>query len=104
MYKLEYLPIAKKDIENIVNYIFNVLKNRSAAINISNLLIDSVISACKFPYGLPVYYSIGDLEIEYRCIKVKNYLMFYTIDEKNKTITIARVLYKKMNITNILYK
>ena len=34
MYKLEFLPIAKKDIDDIVYYITNNLKNRTAAINL----------------------------------------------------------------------
>lgn len=39
MYKLEFLPIAKKDIENIVYYISNNLKNTSAARKLSKDLI-----------------------------------------------------------------
>ena len=102
MYKLEYLPIAKKDIENILYYIFNDLKNRSAAGNIAKLLLDGAVSACKFPYGVPVYQFINKLDNEYRCIRIKNYLMFYTINEENKIVTIVRVLYKKMDIKNYL--
>ena len=35
MYKIEFLPIAKKDIDDIIYYISNNLKNRTAAINLS---------------------------------------------------------------------
>lgn len=55
-----------------------------------------------FPYGTSEYKSVSKLKYTYISIKIKNFSMFYTIDEKNSTITIVRVLYEKMNITNIL--
>ena len=42
------------------------------------------------------------LKYEYRSYKIKNFLIFYTIDENKKLITIVRVLYQKVNIDNIL--
>ena len=102
MYKLEYLPIAKKDIDKIIYYISNDLNNQSAAKKMAKCFIDSSNKILEFPYGLSTYNPIKTLKNEYRCFKIKNYLMFYTINEKSKTITIARVLYKKMNIKNIL--
>lgn len=102
MYKLEFLPIAKEDMDNIIYYISNNLKNNTAAINLSKCFIKGANSILEFPYGLSEYKSISDLKNVYRSIKIKNFLMFYTIDEKKKIITIVRVLYKKMDITSIL--
>lgn len=56
----------------------------------------------EFPYGSSVYKLSNTLKYEYRSYKVKNFLIFYTIDEKQKIITIARVLCQKMDINNIL--
>lgn len=102
MYKLSFLPIAKQDIDNIIYYISNVLNNRIAARNLSNNFIKGANSILDFPYGLPAYESSKKLEYEYRCLRIKNFLMFYTINENNKTITIVRVIYKGRNIDNIL--
>ena len=102
MYKLEFLPIAKKDINNIIYYVSNNLKNNSAARNLANDFIKGANSILEFPFGIPVYKTIKKLENEYRSIKIKNFLMFYTINDNTKTITIVRVLYQKMNINNIL--
>ena len=102
MYKLEFLPIAKKDIDDIVYYITNNLKNRTAAINLFKDFIKGASSILNLPYGLSEYKSKHKLKNIYRCIKIKNYLMFYTINEKEKIITIVRVLYKKMNINSML--
>lgn len=89
-------------MDDITHYISKKLNNKIAAINLSNSFIEMANSILNFPYGVPVYKSSGYLNKEYRSVKVKNFLMFYTINEDDKIITIVRVLYKKMNIENIL--
>ena len=101
MYKIELLPIAKKDIEDIIDYISNTLKNNVAAIKLSKDFIRGANSIIDLPYGSPEYEPIRQLKYNYRCVKIKNYLMFYTINENNKTITILRVLYQKMDINSV---
>ncbi len=61
--------------------------------------LDNII---EFPYGSSIYQSVGTLKYEYRSYRVKNFLMFYIVNEKQKLITIVRVLYQKMDINNIL--
>ena len=82
MYRIEFLPIVKKDIDNIIYYISH------------NIL--------EFPCGCSVYKPLSTLKNEYRSYKVKNFLIFYTINDRKNLITIVRVLYQKMNIDNIL--
>lgn len=102
MYKLEILPIAKKDIDHIIYYISHNLKNITAAKKMGDLFINSLDKILDFPYGYSKYELPRILKSEYRCFKVKNYLIFYTINEDKKIVTIMRVLYKKMNFSNIL--
>jgi plasmid stabilization system protein ParE len=102
MYKVGVLPVAVNDMEEIIYYVSHNLKNLSAARNLSNSFVEAMNSILKFPFGLPVYKTIKKLKNEYRSIKIKNFLMFYTINEKEKTITIVRVLYQKKDINNIL--
>lgn len=101
-YKLEILPIAKKEIENILFYISYNLKNISAARDLSRQIFECMNTILLFPFGASIYKTKRKLEKEYRFVKVKNYLIFYTINEDIKVITIARVLYRKMNISNII--
>lgn len=104
MYKLEFLPIAKKDIDNIIYYISKTLKNPSAARDLANDFIKGANSILEFPYGLPIYKTVKRLENEYRSVRIKNFLMFYTINDQQNMIIIVRVLYKKMDINNLLEK
>lgn len=102
MYSLEILPIAKKDIDSIIYYITNILKNKTAAKKLARKFISSANSILIFPYGTSVYQPINKLKYEYRSVKIENFLMFYIINEEEKIITIVRVLYKKMDFANIL--
>ena len=102
MYKIEFLPIAKKDIDDIIYYIFYNLKNITASRKLRDLFISSLDYIVEFPYGNSVYKIKRALKYEYRSYRVKNFLMFYTINEDKKLITIVRVLYQKMDISNIL--
>lgn len=101
MYTLQILPTAEKDMENIIYYISHKLRNKLAAIKLSECFINGAKSILDFPYGAPAY-SFVNLKYEYRSINIKNFLMFYTIDEDKKVITIMRVLYNKMDINHIL--
>lgn len=100
MYKLEFLPVAKNDMLEIVKYISNDLKNPQAASKLADEFIEAAENICIFPYSNNVYTPIKALEKEYRRIIVKNYMMFYTVDESTKTVTIMRVMYGKRNIEN----
>ena len=91
MYKLEYLPVARKDMLEIVRYIRGELQNPDAA--------ESVLT---FPYATPAYQPIRPLKHEYRKILVQNYLMFYWVDEEKKLVTVARVVYAKRDYGRLL--
>ena len=98
MYKLEFLPIAKKDMLEIVSYIGVELQNPVAAGRLAEELITAAEELCGFPYAHQVYIPIKPLENEYRRVLVGNYFLFYTVDENKKTVTIMRVIYARRDI------
>ena len=102
MYKLEYLPAARKDMLEIVRYISKELQNPDAAERLAGKFIDAVEGVLKFPYATPAYHSIRPLGHEYRKIPVQNYLMFYWVNEEEKIVTIARVIYAKREHRRLL--
>lgn len=102
MYKLEYLKIAKLDLNEIITYINDNLKNPTAAKEFIKTFIKDANNIIKFPYSNPEYITNKKLNNKYRISSIKNFLIFYTIDEKEKTITISRVLYKKREINKFL--
>lgn len=102
MYQLVYLHLAKEDMEHIIYYIRYNLKNKSAAVNMANEFIRVANSILEFPYGNTEYIPVKPLKNQYRSVKVKNFILFYTINEESKIITIVRVLYQKRDLEKIL--
>ena len=102
VYKLEYLPVARQDLIDIVLYISQELQNPDAANRLAEKLIETAEKALIFPYGNPSYHPIKPLRHEYRKAIVQNYLMFYWIDEEKKLVTVVRVLYAKRNYDQLL--
>lgn len=95
MYSLEYLPVARQDMVEIVRYISREFGNPVAADRLAAELIEAGDSILSFPYANPSYTPIRPLKHEYRKLLVQNYLMFYWVNEEKKTVTIARVIYAK---------
>ena len=102
MYKLEYLPVALHDMSEISEYISKELKNPQAAVKLAEKFIESAEALRNFPYVNQVYQPIRPLKHEYRKVIVDHYLMFYTVDEESKTITIMRVIYARRKYEDIL--
>lgn len=102
MYSVRYLPIARQDFVDIVRYISTVLQNPVAAESLAAQLIDAVEGLSHFPYANPVYIPIKPLKREYRKLSVKNYLVFYCVDEAKHEVIIYRAIYARRNYEKVL--
>ena len=102
MYNLTYLPAALNDMVEIIRYISVELKNPIAANHLSEEFVKAAEKLTDFPYSNPVYLPMRPLKHEYRKTVVDNYIMFYWVDEANKEITIARVIYGKRDYGKII--
>ena len=104
MYRLEILPLAKKDMDDIIFYVSHNLKNNTASKKLLKNIINGTKNIFSFPYGSPEYIPNKKYKLEknYRCLKIQNFLMLYTIEEQDKLITITRVVHNKINIERII--
>lgn len=94
MYQLDYLPIARQDMIEIVKYISHEFCNPTAADKLAHEMTEAADSLTQFPYSNAIHPTVRPLKREYRKLTVQNYIMFYWIDEKEKRITIARVSHR----------
>lgn len=104
MYKVEFLPVAKQDLTEIALYIKDKLNNPIAAYNTVEQIVEASEKLGSFPYSNPVYTPLRPLKKEYRKIPVKNYMLFYTVDETEKLITVSRIIYTRRNLSSQITK
>lgn len=102
MYQVEYLPLAVKDMTEIVRYISHELCNPAAAQKLADEMIEAADRLTEFPYLNTIHATIRPLEHECRKQIVQNYLMLYWVDEPERRITIARVIYARRDYEKLL--
>ena len=91
MYKIRYLPIAQKDLQDIALYFLYNLKSPQAAMNFIETFNESILRLKQYPYSCKLYQSQEPLEFEYRFLPVKNYLVFYIVTEKRHVFDEFRI-------------
>lgn len=93
-------PIAKIDIEQTLDYIFNNLNNAKAANDLLNKILDAIDQICKFPYAQSscINYLIDNEN--FRRIFIDNYVLIYEIKADTNSIIILRFKYAKMDLAN----
>jgi plasmid stabilization system protein ParE len=100
MNKIRYLPIAQKDLQDIILYFLGNLKSPKAAMDFIETFDKCILGLKEYPYSCKLYQSHVPLEFEYRFLPLKNYLIFYIVTEN--TIEIHRIVYAKMNLEKII--
>ena len=99
-YKLTYLPLFSKHLNEIVCYIADELRNPQAAAR----LIDDVESAVRkrlhMPEAAAPYPSTRERALPYYPIYVRGYIVFYVV--VGDTMEVRRILYSRRNIAEIL--
>lgn len=97
-FNIVYSPDFYEDLDSIISYIKDKLKNKIVA----NLLIDriekEIIERSKSPLSYERYKTKQD-NVYYR-IYIKNYIIFYTIADN--TMVIRRLLYSRRNLEKLI--
>ncbi len=102
MYQIEYLPIAMQDMVDIARYISHELCNPAAAEKLSQEMVEVAEKLAAFPYSNAVHVTIRPLKLEYRKLIIRNYIMFYWVDETKKRVVIARVLFARRDYEKLI--
>ena len=102
MYEIIYLPTARKQLEDIVDYIAVGLAAPDAAHDFIDEVDKAAKSLADMPHRHPIYHTSFAVLEEVRWISVKNYNVFYKIFEEEKTVEIRRVLHQLQDAENRL--
>ena len=102
MYNIELSPTARNDFKKITQYIRDDLYNPEASGKFEENAGKKIKNLYTFPRMYTIHESVKPLKHEYRRFMIGNYIVFYTIDEKNNKISVVRVLYYRRDSVNIL--
>lgn len=93
---------AKEDLKGIVSYIKYNLKEPSIAKKYAKMIKDEIKTLNYYPQRNAIIDNniIKDLKI--RKIIIKNYIIFYRINEEHNIVNIERILYGASNWINEL--
>lgn len=101
-YKISITVSAYNDINEILSYISDVLKNPIAAAN----LLDSIEKRYNEIALNPEMFSVcNDARLQsmgYRKVVINNYILFYKVDAQTKTVYIMRVIYARRDYGNVI--
>lgn len=95
-YSYEYTDFALSSIVDTLDYIEFTLMNPQAADNLLKSIEESIDNACLFPYAAPPF---SEEVTDIKKVIVENYKLFYIIKENEKRISILKLLYSGMDIT-----
>jgi addiction module RelE/StbE family toxin len=91
--RIEYLPIAEKDLTEILEYI--QIDNPTAALNLLDEIDKAISKLSYFPYMGSIPKDQRLILLNYRMLIVANYLVFYVVLDEEEVVEIRRILHGK---------
>ena len=99
-YTVNYLPIAKKDLNEIIAYIQN--DNPDAALKFLDKIDKSISQLRQFPYKGTIPDDNNLQSKNYRMLIIDSYLVFYIINENKQEVEIRRIIHGKQKYDFLL--
>ncbi len=100
MYSVRYLHLFYVDLNATIDYISNVLCNPDAANNLYEETINKINEIKKNPFVFRIYDGNVSFKYEFRKAKVKNYYVFFYVDDD--VVSIVRFIHSMRDIDNLL--
>jgi len=101
-YRVDISEPAESDLRDIVRYIASQLSAPISALNMMELLEEAMTSLSDLPQRCPLVADERLSQLGYRKLNVKKYVVFFSIDEKNKVVDVERILYGRRDWLRIL--
>jgi len=101
-YRVEVAKAAKGDLCEINRYISVELKAPASALTLADAFADAFVDLENMPQKYPLVRDEQLAAMGYRRLGVKNYSVFYKINETTHEVDIARILHGRRDWQNIL--
>jgi plasmid stabilization system protein ParE len=96
MYSIKMDRIAEEELIAIYRYISDKLQSPITAKNMMSRLRVEINSLDSYPTGT-LAKEATQINPEIRKLKVKNYFIFFTVEEFTKTVRIRHIIYSRRN-------
>lgn len=94
-YRIIIEETAEKDLLDILSYISDTLHEPNIAKKLYSSIKTEILSLKELPFRYAVVTEEPYGSMGVRKIPIKNYTVFYIIDDRSKTIHIFRILYNR---------
>jgi len=101
-YRIDVSEPAENDLRDIVRYISAQLLAPMTALKMMDTLEEAITGLAVMPQKCPPVTDERLAMMGYRKLLVKNYIVFFTIDEKSKVVDVERILYARRDWHHIL--
>lgn len=101
-YRVDVSEPAENDLRDIVRYISAQLSAPLTALKMMNTIEEAVTGLAVMSQKCPPVTDERLAMMGYRKLLVKNYIVFFTIDEKSKVVDVERILYARRDWHHIL--
>lgn len=101
-YSVKILPSAQSDIAEALDYIALELCNPTAALKLQEVITECFSRLKALPYSGKKLNEEFPLKHTFYWVMAENYMIFYTIDEEARAVTIMRMLFGSSDYLSIL--
>ncbi|HHV17046.1 MAG TPA: type II toxin-antitoxin system RelE/ParE family toxin [Gelria sp.] len=101
-YRVDVSEPAEKDLRDIVRYISAQLSAPMTALKMMDNVEKAIMGLAVMPQKCPLMTDERLVMMGYRKLFVKNYIVFFTIDEKSKVVDVERILYARRDWRHII--
>lgn len=100
-HKLIFSNRFKDDLNKALDYIAQDLDNTNAANRLLNKLTDKISLIVDNPMLYPLYHNDTLAERGFRYTVISKYLLFYIVNEDEKSVELVRFIFGERNIPNM---
>ncbi len=101
-YRVDVSDPAESDLRDIIRYISAQLSAPMTATKMIDVIEEAIAGLADMPQKCPPITDERLASMGYRKLVVKNYIAFFTIDEKSKVVDVERILYARRDWRRIL--
>lgn len=94
--------LAERDIYEAIAYIKEILFQPESARRIYRAIKEQISSLSEMPHRFAVIAEEPYRSMGMRKTSAENYLIFYLVNEKEKTVSVVRVLYNRREWKNLI--